>query len=81
MWFREDRGALEAPHNSENSCEDRRTLKRTPRELRNLSKTANFSISTEAKKWPRFPRLKSRGPIEAKKISHAAEGIRNYFHG
>lgn len=65
MWFREDRGALETPPNSENSREDRRTLQKTPRELKNLSKTANFSISTEAEKWPPFPRLKSRGPIEA----------------
>ena len=31
-----------------------------------LSKTANFSISTEGEKWPPFPRLESRGPIEAK---------------
>jgi hypothetical protein len=46
MWFREDRGALETPPNSENSREDRRTLQKTPRELKNLSKTANFSIST-----------------------------------
>ena len=31
----------------------------------NLSKKANFSASAGAEKRPRFPRLKSRGPIEA----------------
>lgn len=36
----------------------------------NLSKKANFSASAGAEKRPRFPRLKSRGPIEAKYIGH-----------
>ena len=65
MWFREGRGVLETPPNCEYSCEDVGTLKRTARELPDLSKTAHFSIPTEGEKWPRFPRLKSRGPIEA----------------
>jgi hypothetical protein len=30
-----------------------------------LSKKATFSRSAEAQKWSPFPRLKSRGPIEA----------------
>lgn len=34
----------------------------------NLSKKANFSASAGAEKRPRFPRLKSRGPIEASKL-------------
>ena len=72
MWFREDRGALEAPLNSENSCEDRRTLSKTPRELTNRSKMAIFSISSEAEKWPPFPRQESRGPIEARHKQHGA---------
>ena len=65
MWFREERDALETPSNCEYSCEDVGTLKRTVRKLPDLSKTANFSISTEGEKWPPFPRLKGRGPIEA----------------
>ena len=36
----------------------------------NLSKKANFSASAGAEKRPRFPRLKSRGPIEAKGCMH-----------
>ena len=68
MWFREGRDALETPPNCEYSCEDVGTLKRTVRKLLNLSKTANFSISTESDKWPPFPRLKSRGPIEASNV-------------
>jgi len=65
MWFREDLEALETPPYYENSCEDAGTLKRTAYKLSNLSKTALFSIPIEGEKWPRFPRLKSRGPIEA----------------
>lgn len=39
----------------------------------NLSKKANFSASAGAEKRPRFPRLKSRGPIEARR------GISKFF--
>jgi len=65
MWFREVREALEVSSNCEYSCEDVGTLKKTARKLPNLSKTVHFSIATEGEKWPPFPRLKSRGPIEA----------------
>ena len=37
----------------------------------NLSKKANFSASAGAEKRPRFPRLKSRGPIEALHVPQA----------
>ena len=39
-----------------------------------LSKTAIFSASGEPEKWPLFPRLKRRGPIEAPPMpSHVRE--------
>jgi len=81
MWFREDRGALEAPLNNENSCEDRRTLSKTRSELTNRSKMAIFSTSPEAEKWPPFPRLKSRGPIEAANFCPIPSQSFKYFHG
>jgi hypothetical protein len=42
---------------------------------------ANFSISTEAEKWPPFPRLKSRGPIEADLSGVVHLGNAHNFHG
>lgn len=65
MWFREGREALEALLNCEYSCEDVGARKRMTAYLPNLSKTAHFSIPIEGENRPPFPRLKSRGPIEA----------------
>lgn len=67
MWFREGREALEASSYCEYSREDVGAWKRTAAYLPNLSKTAHFSAPIEGEKWPPFPRLKSRGPIEAEK--------------
>jgi len=46
----------------------------------NLSKMANFSASVGVEKWPRFPRLKSRGPIEAH-LAHRIPELNQNFHG
>lgn len=66
MWFREGREALEALLNCEYSCEDVGAWKSMVAYLPNLSKTDHFSTPIEGEKWPPFPRLKSRGPIEAR---------------
>ncbi len=65
MWFREGREALEASSYCEYSREDVGAHKRVTAYLPNLSKTAHFSTPIKAENRPPFPRLQSRGPIEA----------------
>ena len=67
MWFREGREALEASSYCEYSREDVGAHKRVTAYLPNLSKTAHFSTPIEGENRPPFPRLQSRGPIEAKR--------------
>lgn len=58
-------GARNDNMNCKRDAFSRRLLSCRLAKLLILSKKANFSASVGAKKWPRFPRLKCRGPIEA----------------
>jgi hypothetical protein len=50
--------------------------------LPNLSKTAHFSMPIEGEKRPPFPRLKSRGPIEAiRNVRRKDLIMKANFHG
>jgi len=56
-------------------------MKKTTAYLPNLSKTAHFSMPIEGEKWPPFPRLQSRGPIEAGSGKVQSTSAKFNFHG